>query len=288
MLHKILHASGKRAQAYRACRDVLSHFNETVPDKVDPSRMSKILKQTESQLGKLSDDDWVNMKEMESSSSQALLKFYADMTMASYYQQPELLPYYCCRMIEITLANGVCSDSVIAFVLYSSTLCHQSILYIETACRVGRWAMSILLKRYHSPELLAKLYFNYYGFIVIHTQPFEECIEKLRNGYKGTCTYPQKRHTEEMKAGQYPRPPCFVLTLSFPLEKVGMTVGDMPCALQCSIFIVRFGILSGRKLVPLLEETEYYLKLATLHDHTLCITFLSLYREVISALIDKG
>lgn len=67
-----------------------------------------------------------------------------------------------------------------------------------------------------------------------------------------------------------------------------MSVGDMPSAFQCAILVVRFGILGGRKLGPLLEETEYFLKLATLHDHTVCITYLSLYHEVISALIDKG
>lgn len=48
--------------------------------------------------------------------------------------------------------------------------------------------MTKLFNHYHSPELIAKLYLNYYGFIVVHTKPVEECTEQLRKAYKGTCT----------------------------------------------------------------------------------------------------
>lgn len=90
-------------------------------------------------------------------------------------------------MIQLSLKHGVCQDSVFGFLQYSAILCQQHKLTpdIREACRVGKMAMA-LLKRFDSSEkILPKVYFCYFGFIGVHTEPLQTCTDRLRRGFEG-------------------------------------------------------------------------------------------------------
>lgn len=96
------------------------------------------------------------------------------------------MPYLGCRMIHLSLEHGVCPDSVFGFVQYAAMICQSSKLVpsIKEACRVGKAVMS-LLKRFDSAEIVPKVYFCYYGFVAVHTEPLQLCADKLRKGFEG-------------------------------------------------------------------------------------------------------
>lgn len=87
-------------------------------------------------------------------------------------------------MIEITLKHGVCSYSVIGFVQYAAMLLSKN-MFLRSALKIGKVAMSLLLKRYESSDLIPKLYPSYYGLVAIHTEKIQDCTDMLRNAYKG-------------------------------------------------------------------------------------------------------
>lgn len=69
---------------------------------------------------------------------------------------------------------------------------------------------------------------------------------------------------------------------------VGMSRGDTASALYNAIHIIRLGIQSGANLPSLLKETDGYLDNASKFVCAQAQTYLSLYREIITSLIDKG
>ncbi|KAL7527350.1 hypothetical protein ACHAXR_001907, partial [Thalassiosira sp. AJA248-18] len=86
---RILSASGKFAEAFASCRDFLTQLNETVPDSID-TKTSGIDEQTDNLIMSLSDDDWLAMKDMDSSLVQSILKHYSFMVTCCYYYKQEL------------------------------------------------------------------------------------------------------------------------------------------------------------------------------------------------------
>ena len=74
VLSQILTTQGK-VEAWETCCEVLSKLNEIVPDSVDLQTVGKMVRQTGETLSKISDEDLLNMKEMDSTLPN-VLKFY--------------------------------------------------------------------------------------------------------------------------------------------------------------------------------------------------------------------
>lgn len=98
-----------------------------------------------------------------------------------------MMPFICCRMIAITLKHGLCQDSIFGLVLYAATLCQQIKItpVIQEACRIGKMGYSLMKKRFDSSEMVPKIYFCYFGFVGVHTEPLQVCSENLRKGFEG-------------------------------------------------------------------------------------------------------
>ena len=74
----------------------------------------------------------------------------------------------------------------------------------------------------------------------------------------------------------------------FNFISVGMSTGEASQAFYNAIFHIRLGMFSGERLPSLLKDADYYLQLANRFDHKLSHIYLSLYRVVISTLIDRS
>ncbi|KAL7526795.1 LOW QUALITY PROTEIN: hypothetical protein ACHAXR_005057, partial [Thalassiosira sp. AJA248-18] len=249
---QILNASDKNAEAFASCLEVLSQLNETIPDSI-ATKTAGIAEQTDNLLMSLSDDDWLAMKDMDNSLPQHILKFYSLMTIICFYYKPELLQYISCRMIRISFEHGICRYSILGFIQYAAILCHKSSIYIKSACRIGKLGMKLLKQRRFDSSDLGMLYYTYYVFVAVHDEKIQTCTDKLRHGYK-----------------------------------VAMSAGDSAAAFYNAAMVIRLGIIGGEHLPSLLEETDYYYKLASRFDHKIAKTYLAIFREVISKLIDKG
>ena len=75
VLSQILTTQGK-VEAWETCCEVLSKLNEIVPDSVDLQTVGKMVRQTGETLSKISDEDLLNMKEIDSTTRSYVLKFY--------------------------------------------------------------------------------------------------------------------------------------------------------------------------------------------------------------------
>lgn len=248
----ILHHSEKRLEAFNACREVLLQLNEEIEISHDPHVLFKEIQDTEALLDRVSDQDWYTMKEMDDTRAQSIVKFYELMTNICYQFKAELMPLITCKMIRVTLQHGISTESVVGLTMYAAIRCQMSISNVEGAHRIGKIALN-LSKRFNSPGMIPKIHGNYYGFVAVYVEPIQSCVHMLGKA-------------------------C----------EVGMSTGGSGVALDCAIFIVRFGMLcSGKELNSLLKKTDYFIGLATQFDHNMSRTFLTIYREVISTLRDR-
>lgn len=110
---------------------------------------------------------------------------YAKLDIA-YYKNPDITFYIGCKMIDLTLNNGVCEESVYSLVQYAAITCQRSrdLDDIQEACRIGKIAMK-LMTRFSSPEFTPKVFAVYYGFIAVHSEPLHLCAYNLRRRFDG-------------------------------------------------------------------------------------------------------
>lgn len=94
---------------------------------------------------------------------------------------------------------------------------------------------------------------TYYGFVAFNSEPLQLCGDMLRQGFD-----------------------------------LGMSIGTTSIAFLSMIQHMKTMIISGEKLSILLGKVDYYWGLATTHQNVFAKTYLSIFRETISILIDKG
>jgi hypothetical protein len=176
------------------------------------------------------------------------------MALVAYFRKPEMLPFFACRMVQLTMEKGLCKYSIFGFVQYAIGLCTGKIAKtdIEYASRIGKAAMSCSKKRYHTTELLPNLYLGYYSFVAFYTEPLQVCADMLQQGFDA-----------------------------------GMSLGETGVAFFNSSHHVRTALMAGDRLPTLLEKVDYYLRLANTYQNETAKAFLSFQRETISILMGK-
>jgi hypothetical protein len=202
----------------------------------------------------LSDKDLLAMKEMEPQLA-AVMSFYAVMTRAACLARPEILPFLACRMVQLTMENGLCMDSLTGFIVLAALMCKKNMgdeIDILCATKIGKAAMSCLSQRY-SAEKIPVTYSVYYFFVAWHSEPLQICAEKLRRGFE-----------------------------------VGMSLGDSHTAFYNSLQQVTFGILAGERLPALIQKVEYYSGLGKIYKDDLGMRCFSFHRHTIEILIGGG
>ncbi|KAL3780003.1 hypothetical protein ACHAW5_008324 [Stephanodiscus triporus] len=146
--------------------------------------MSEMAESTSIMLKSISDSVLLEMKEMDKRHS-VTMNFYSIIAQVAYFLKPAMIPFFACRMVQLTMEKGLCKYSIMAFVNYASALCLDKIKKkdIEDASRIGKAAMSCWMKRYHTTDLLPNLYLVYYCFVAFHTEPMQACANMLRQGF---------------------------------------------------------------------------------------------------------
>jgi len=65
-------------------------------------------------------DDWLE-KKMEDTTLCYIIKFYSSMANAAYFcKHPHMVAYFVCKMVQLSLRNGVCQHTPLAFMQLSS------------------------------------------------------------------------------------------------------------------------------------------------------------------------
>jgi len=248
----ILNACGESVDAYSTCREVLSQLRETIPQRLEPRETTQMIKATLKMSSGLSLDSLLEMKGMAKKFS-ITLKFYNFITTIAFFTKPEIFAFLACKSFQLTMKQGICKYSILGLVLYAAAIISGSKTMKDTqeASRIGKAAMSCFKKRFHSADQLSIVYFAYFGLVAAAYEPLQSCAEMLRQGFDA-----------------------------------GMSDGDPATALLNSIQHVNMALIAGEKLSALFDKVNYYLELADLHKHELGKTFLSIFRDTISVLID--
>jgi len=252
LLVVILNACGQGMDAYTTCHEVLSQLGETIPQSLEPKQTTKMIEATSKTIQSITDTELLEMKEMDETLSISL-KFYSLMATVAFFTKPQIFAFLACRMVQLTMKHGVCKHSIMGFVQYAAMLCVNNTADIQAASRIGKAAMSCLKKRFHSADQLPRVYFAYYGLVAFHTEPLQSCADMLRQGFDA-----------------------------------GMSTGESGTAFLNSIQHIKTSLIAGENLSSLLDKVDYYLELADLYKNKLTKTYLSIFRDTISTLIDKG
>lgn len=240
--------------AYTTCHEVLSQLGEKIPQSLDTKETNKMIEETSKTVSRITDTDLLEMEEMDEKLC-TTLKFYGLMVMVAYFARPDMFAFLACQCVKFTMKHGICNYSIIGFVQFATVLCSNKVTKdITGAARVGKAAISCLKTRFHSSiEQLPKLYFSYYGLVAFHVEPLQSCADMIRQGFD-----------------------------------VGLSIGDSTTAFFCAIQHIKISLMSGEKLFTLLERVDYYLVLADQYKNELGNVYLSIFRDTISTLIDKG
>jgi hypothetical protein len=240
--------------AYDICHEVLSQVGQNIPETVYMYQTTAMTKTAARMVEGLSDKDLLAMKEMEPQLA-TVMSFYAVMMRAAVLAKPEMLPFLAYRMVQLTMENGLCMDSLTGFIVLAALLCKKSMggeIDILCATKIGKAAISCLSQRYNA-EKIPVTYSLYYFFVAWHSEPLQICAEKLRRGFE-----------------------------------VGMSLGESHTAFCNSIQQVTFDILAGERLPALLQKVDYYLGLANIYKDDFGKTCFSFHRHTIEILIGGG
>jgi hypothetical protein len=242
------------AEAYTLCCEVLSQLGEEIPEPFNSSQITEMVGATLNMVKSISSQDLMEMTGMDERLSISM-HFYTIMGTAAFFVKPIMSFFIACRMVELTMKNGLCEYSILGFVQFAAIL-HSSKMTkngIECASLVGGAAMSCWKMRYLSSGQLPDLYSVYYGFIAHHTEPLQTCADMLRQGFD-----------------------------------IGMSLGKTGVAFQNSSLHIRTALLAGDRLPSLLEKADYYLDLTNTYLNENSKEHISIFRETISILIGKG
>mmetsp|Transcript_7945 Transcript_7945/g.17919 ORF Transcript_7945/g.17919 Transcript_7945/m.17919 type:complete len:1329 (+) Transcript_7945:91-4077(+) len=251
LLVTILHTCGDVVDAYITCNEVLSQLGEEIPQSLDPKETTKMMEATSKMVECITDTDLLEMKEMDEKLSISL-KFYNLMATVAYFAKPKMFNFIVCRMVQLTIKHGVCKYSIMGLVQYAAGVLNSA-KDIQGASRIGNAAMSCWKKRFHRAEMLPNLYVVYYGLVAFYSKPLQNTIDMLRQGFD-----------------------------------VGMSLGDSGTAFLNATQQVKNSIIAGENLPTLLKKVDYYLELTDLYKNELTKTYLLIFRDTISTLIDKG
>ena len=240
--------------AYNICREVLSQVGQNIPETVYLYQTTAMTKTAARMVEGLSDKDLLAMKEMEPQLA-AVMSFHAVIIQVAFYSKPEMLPFLACRMVQLTMENGLCMDSLTGFIVLAALMCKKNMgdeIDILCATKIGKAAMTCLSQRY-SAEKIPVTYSVYYFFVAWHSEPLQICAEKLRRGFE-----------------------------------VGMSLGDSHTAFYNSLQQVTSAILAGERLPTLLEKVDYYFGLANIYKDNFGKRSFSFHRHTIKILIGGG
>ena len=144
LLGTIQQDRGEVSATYNTCREVLSQLGETVPQSMSPKQTSEMIRSTLSMVKGISDSHLLAMRECDEKTRNCL-KFYTLMTSVAHNAKPEMFPFICCRMIQLTMSGQICTYSIsgTCWCVIDNFVTNQSsfvslFLYCFTAHRTNR------------------------------------------------------------------------------------------------------------------------------------------------------
>ncbi|KAL7548021.1 hypothetical protein ACHAWF_011302 [Thalassiosira exigua] len=306
----ILHDREAVEEAYITSYNILLQLGEAIPDAFGPKEVYSEHKKTSKMLVGLSEESLMEMEQM-AHEKQYILKFYRIITVASYSAKASLVPFFTCRMVQLTMEHGLSPYSIMAFVQYAAMMCSNvMVANIKAACGIAKLAMAAR-KRFGSSTGQVPILFPYYAFVAIYTE--QVSINRLDWANK-LCIHSEMAHvvlflSSMSRSKRALKSLGEALSVAWQLAKYHVVrstltefffakmndhhsykdnVGHwLPGGLN-AIQDIRLSLIAGEKLPELLKRAEYYIDMMRRQCNTFTCTQLMLFRDTISILIGGG
>jgi hypothetical protein len=241
-------------EVYTLCSEVLSQLGEDVPESLLPLRIPIMIAGTLSMVKDISETYLLGMDEMDDRLSDRI-RFYNIITNISLISKPQMFPFFACRMVQLTMKNGLCKYSILGFIQFAAMLCNNKYTRmvggIGIATRIGKAAMACSTNRYLMLDGPPNLNLVYYTTIGFRLEPLQTCAVKFRQGFD-----------------------------------TSMSLGEIGVALFYSMQYIRTALIAGERLPSLLEKIDNYLELTKTYQNDVAQMALCLHRGTITALTD--
>ena len=105
---------GQVEEAYMSTRDVLKQLGEEIPESISTKETREMLQRTSSMLSdapkaSLLGADWNMERNIE-----FILEFYQHLFIIAYSAMPEYVPFFACRMVQLSMKHGSSKYSIMS------------------------------------------------------------------------------------------------------------------------------------------------------------------------------
>jgi predicted ATPase/class 3 adenylate cyclase len=178
---KKLIAQNKPYEAVKLGLDILKKMGIHLPLKPGKFAVLKDLIQIKILLRNKSIEYYNNLPEMKDPEKNAAMRILSDISSASFFAVPNLLPLLAFKMIRLTLSHGLSRKSPFSFVAYGYIL-SVFLNEIDKGISFGEIALH-LAKKIHAEELIASIIATNNLFLVHRKTPITETIHDLEKAF---------------------------------------------------------------------------------------------------------
>ena len=94
-------------ESYTTAYEVLLQLGEEIPGQFAGKETKAMVTETAMLVKDLREDTLLGMRELDRT-RQYILKFYLIITIVSFYAKPAMVPFFTCRMVQISMKHGIC------------------------------------------------------------------------------------------------------------------------------------------------------------------------------------
>ena len=161
---------------------ILIKLGEDAPRALDDSTLLLDIKAMNKVLEERSDESLLNMKQANDKKLVTLHRLYADLANTLHFTKPGLIGAVACRMIELTLKNGITPTAPLSFTHYGEILASTG--KIEEGCRLGRLALKMVEKNPSSSKYKPVVILLCHQLILWYVEPLQSTAQAHQAGYK--------------------------------------------------------------------------------------------------------
>jgi predicted ATPase/class 3 adenylate cyclase/tRNA A-37 threonylcarbamoyl transferase component Bud32 len=181
---KKLIAQNKPLDAVKLGLNILHKMGINLPLKPNKLRVMKDLAQTKFLLRNKSMDYFNSLPEMKDAEKNAAMRILSDISSASFFAVPSLVPLLVFKMVSLTVKYGLSRKSPFSFVAYGYIL-SAYLNEIDKGISFGEIALH-LAKKIHADELIGSIIFTNNVFLVHWRKPLTETIHDLDKAFQSS------------------------------------------------------------------------------------------------------
>ena len=107
-------------EAYQTAHNVLLQLGESIPTAFSKDDITASIRATSQLIHGVTEERLLERQEMESQDKQFVLQFYNHISLVAFFAVPQMVPFFICRMIQVSMTHGICKFSLLGELKISS------------------------------------------------------------------------------------------------------------------------------------------------------------------------